>query len=206
MACAICKTRREKRHCPGVQGEICPTCCGTEREETVDCPLDCEYLQIAREHEVAENDPAGVPNQDFAVPENFLEKNLELLTVLDYAILQGSLPRKAIDFDVREALDGLVRTYKALGSGLYYESRPSNPISAAIYDGVQQQIAEIRTAENERGLHKIRDSDFLTALIFLQRLEYAINNGRRKGRAFLAQLLGAVPQPAERPSSSLIIS
>ena len=30
---------------------ICSICCGTEREVTVDCPLDCEFLQEARQHE-----------------------------------------------------------------------------------------------------------------------------------------------------------
>ena len=45
MNCAICETRRPRRYCPGVRGEICAICCGTAREVTVDCPLDCPYLR-----------------------------------------------------------------------------------------------------------------------------------------------------------------
>ena len=51
MPCAICQIRRPRRFCPGVRGDICSLCCGTEREVTVNCPLDCEYLQEARKHE-----------------------------------------------------------------------------------------------------------------------------------------------------------
>lgn len=207
MACAICEIRREKRHCPGVQGEICPTCCGNEREETVECPFDCEYLLKAREHEWHEKDPATMPNRDFDVPEEFVKKNYELLTVLELAIIDAAVPNKAIDFDIREALENLVQTYRTLGSGLYYESRPANPIAAAICDRVQQQIADIRKLENERGLHKIRDSDFLTSFVFLQKLEFTLNNGRRKGRAFLQYLFGAIPEsPTQSESPSLIVS
>ena len=42
--------RRPKRFCPGVRGDICTICCGTEREITVDCPLDCVYLREAHQH------------------------------------------------------------------------------------------------------------------------------------------------------------
>jgi hypothetical protein len=209
MACAICKTRREKRHCPGVQGEICTLCCGTQREETIDCPLDCEYLQTAHLYEDLSKDPAGMPNRDFPVPEDFVKKNAHLITVIQHAILKPALERNAVDFDIREALDGLVRTYQTLGSGLYYESRPSNSIAAAIFDGVQQRIEEIRKLETERGLHKLRDSEFLTVFVFLQQLEYVLNNGRKRGRSFLENLVDGIAQLGEEEqpaSSSLLIS
>ncbi len=209
MACAICKTRREKRRCPGVHAEICPICCGTQREETIDCPLDCEYLRLAHERKNPEVDAANMPNRDFPIPESFLKKNAHLLTVMQGAILQASLARNAIDFDIREALEGLVRTYKTLGSGLYYESRPSNPIAAAIFDGVQQRVSEIRELETERGLHKLHDSDLLTIFVFLLQLEYVLNNQRRKGRVFLDHLsvtMAQLEEPERPVASSLIIS
>src|ERR1035441_6424798 len=53
MQCSICQTRRSRRFCPGVRGEICSLCCGEEREVTVDCPLDCEFLREGRRHEKA---------------------------------------------------------------------------------------------------------------------------------------------------------
>jgi hypothetical protein len=209
MACAICSTRREKRHCPGVQGEICTVCCGTQREETIDCPLTCEYLQIAHQHENPERDPASVPNRDFPVPESFIRENAHLLTLMQRAILKAALERNAIDSDVREALDGLARTYQTLVSGLYYESRPSNPIAAAIFDGAQQRVADIRKLEDERKLHKVQDRQLLTLFVFLRHMEWALNNGRKRGRRFLGYVLGTMAQlaePTQPASAPLIIS
>ncbi len=48
MKCVICEVRTARRHCPGVRGEICSVCCGTERENTIACPFDCTYLREAR--------------------------------------------------------------------------------------------------------------------------------------------------------------
>ena len=39
----------------------------------------------------------------------------------------------AVDYDVREALEALIRTYRTLESGVYYESVPANPLAANIY-------------------------------------------------------------------------
>jgi hypothetical protein len=209
MACAICKTRREKRHCPGLPGEICAICCGEQREETIDCPLECEYLQNAHEHESREKkDPAGMPNPRFRISEDFLQKNVELIMTLQHAILVAALQRNAIDNDVKEALDGLARTYKTLDSGLYYESPPANPLAAAIFDGVQERVSEIRKAENERGVHKILDTQVHTVLVFLQQMEYAFNNDRKRGRCFLdnlrASLAGVVDERQPDPASLIV--
>jgi len=210
MACAICKTRREKRHCPGVQGDICAICCGEQREETIDCPLDCEYLQIAHRHEALEKkDPAGMPNAEVRITNDFLRKNVELVIALQHAILVASIARNAIDNDVKEALDGLARTYKTLGSGLYYESRPANPIAGAIFDAIQERVAELRKAENERGVHKILDSQILNVVVLLQQMEYAFNNGRRRGRCFLENLRNTLEDVAQEQTpapTSLLVS
>ena len=209
MACAICKTRREKRDCPGVQGAICAICCGEQREETVNCPFDCEYLQIAHQHEaLGKKDPALMPSPDFRISRDFLQKNAELIMDLQMTILGAALERNAIDQDAKEALDGLVRTYRTLGSGLYYESRPSNPIAAAIFDAVQQRVASIRKGENESGVHKVLDSQVQTILVFLQQMEYTFNNGRKRGRCFLANIRATIGrfinQPEPAPSSLLV--
>jgi hypothetical protein len=210
MACAICKTRREKRHCPGVQGEICSICCGEQREETVDCPLDCEYLQIAHQHESLEKkNPAGMPSREFRISQDFLRKNVEFLMTMQLTVLKAALRVHAIDSDVREALDGLARTYRTLESGLYYESRPANPMAAAIFDAIQQRVAEIRQTENERGVHKLLDNQVLTVLVFLQQMEYAFDNGRKRGRCFLDNLrttMAGVAEEGQPDPASLIVS
>ena len=49
-----------------------------------------------------------------------------------------------------EALDGLIRTYRTLQSGVYYESRPNNPLAGCIYAAVQGALAEYRERESNR--------------------------------------------------------
>src|SRR5664279_1943712 len=105
MTCKICAIRRPKRSCPAVSGEICSICCGQQREMTLDCPLDCEYLEEARKHE-AENqvNPDEFPNQDVRLSDKFLRDNEELLVVVGRAVLMAGLGTPgAVDFDVREA-------------------------------------------------------------------------------------------------------
>ena len=211
MSCAICHTRRPKRFCPGVRGDICTICCGTEREVTVDCPLDCVYLHEAHQHEKIEpTDPHNFPNQDIRVTEEFLRDHEPLLLFLARTLLDAALTTsRAVDFDVREALDALVRTYRTLQSGVYYETLPANPIAASICRLVQTGIEEFRKQEPERtGMTHTRDADILGLLVFLQRLELDNNNGRKRGRAYLDFLTGFFPdQPAEPASagSSLIV-
>jgi hypothetical protein len=153
MACAICEVRRPRRYCPGVRGEICTICCGTEREVTVDCPFDCIYLQDARMHEKpAEIDPAQVPNQDIQITESFLRDNETLLVFLAQTIMQASLEVPGIiDYDIREALEALIRTYRTLESGVYYETRPANPLANHVCNAVQRAAQEYRQREREQG-------------------------------------------------------
>jgi len=116
MSCAICQTRRPKRFCPGVRGNICTICCGTEREVTVACPLDCEFLRDARLHEKPVSlDEDRVPNADIRITEEFLEKQAPLLTFLVRTLADAALEIPGeVDFDLRDALEALIRTYRTL--------------------------------------------------------------------------------------------
>jgi hypothetical protein len=188
MACAICQTRRPRRYCPGVHGEICSICCGTEREVTVSCPLDCPFLEEARRHDKPvpiEQDQ--IPNRDIRVTEDFVTAHEELIAALGHTLLGSALSAPGVvDFDVREALAALIRTYRTLESGLYYESVPDNAMPAHIFRQVQEGVAAFRRQETEGvGVARTRDADVLGALVFFQHLELDRNNGRRRGRAFL---------------------
>jgi hypothetical protein len=124
------------------------------------------------------------------------------------ALLEAALNTPgAVDSDVKEALDALVRTYRTLQSGLYYDSRPTNPVAGAIYGHVQEAIQDIRKREREAsGMQTIRDADVLGLCAFLQRMEIQQNNGRRLGRAFIDFLRIHFPQSApQQPAQSLII-
>ena len=210
MACAICEIRRPKRFCPGVRGEICSICCGTEREVTVDCPLDCEYLQEARRREKPTPvDEESIPNRDIRVTETFLRDNEPLLVFTGRSLAGAAFECGAVDFDVREALEALIRTYRTLQSGVYYESQPANLLAANVYLALQNALAEYRKQEQQNlGLSKTRDADILGVLVFLQRIELDRNNGRRRGRAFLDDLRGFYSNEPESPEpapSSLIL-
>ena len=211
MPCAICKTRRPRRLCPGVGGDICTLCCGAERENSVDCPLDCEYLREAHLHEqAAPFDRENIPNRDVPITEEFLQENEELLIYLAVSLLENAMCIPGtVDFDVRETLDSLIRTYRTLQTGLYYDSLPANPLAARLCAAVQNSVDAYRKAETEqRGMSKTRDATILGLLVFLQHLELTHNNGRRRGRAFLDALSGFYPpepDSALSASSSLIL-
>lgn len=209
MACAICATRRPRRFCPGIHGDICTTCCGEEREVTITCPLDCEYLQEARKHEKpAAGDREQLPNRDVRVTEELLSANEVLLAEMAGTLVRSSLDTEGVvDFDVREALDALIRTYRTLNSGIYYETRPDNPLAAGLCVALQETIERFRKDESDQtGIHKTRDAAILALLVFLQHLELDTNNGRKRGRAFLNTLLSFYAETGgASPSTSPLI-
>jgi hypothetical protein len=210
MACAICQVRRPKRSCPGVRGEICSICCGQEREVSIACPLDCEHLQDARRHDKpVPLDAASVPHPEIQVTERFVAENEELVIFLGQKLSRTAIDISGVaDFDVRAALDALIRTFLTLQSGVYYETRPDNALANRIYSAVQESIAEYRRLEQERtGLPKTRDADVLGILVFFARLELDRNNGRPKGRAFIGLLSGFYAAPPGEPdnASSLVL-
>lgn len=128
--------------------------------------------------------------------------------MISIALLEAALTTPgAVDSDVKEALDALVRTYRTLQSGLYYDSRPTNPVAGAIYARVQESLDDIRKRERAAsGMQTIRDADILGLCAFLQRMEIQQNNGRRLGRAFIDFMRAHFPQSApQQPAQSLII-
>jgi hypothetical protein len=195
MKCRLCETRKPRRYCPGVSGDICSICCGDKREVTVDCPLDCPYLAEARLHEkLIEIVPEKVPNRDIRVPEEFLRDHEPLLIFLGAKILEAALAtRGAVDSDVREALESMIRTQRTLQSGLYYETKPDNPVAAGVQQKVQEGVEALRKELSEKGAPALRDAEILGTLVFLQHLAIARNNGRLRGRAYLSYLYAHFP-------------
>jgi hypothetical protein len=211
MLCAICQKRRPRRHCPGVRGEICAVCCGTEREVTVRCPSDCEFLMEARKHERTEGlNPATIPHRDITISEEFLEEHSGLIAHLSGAFTGEASHNGAVDSDAREALAGLIQSYRTLQSGVIYESLPANPLAADLHRAVKAAAAQYLTEERQAvGMAKTRDADILRALVFLDVLSIDRNNGRKYGRSFLDALQGFQPAEAsagrEESGSSLIL-
>jgi hypothetical protein len=212
MKCRLCETRKPRRYCPGVSADICSICCGDQREVTVDCPLDCQYLTEARLHEkLVEVNAEEIPNRDIRVSEEFLRDHEPLLIFLGAKMLDAALSTaaalatsSAVDSDVREALDSLIRTHRTVQSGLYYETKPDNPVAAAIHQKIQAGVELLRKELAEKSAPPLRDVEILGTLVFLQHLALTRNNGRPRGRAFISYLLAHFPhQPqsaAETPA------
>lgn len=198
IPCKVCEKRRARRHCPGTDGEICPQCCGSERENTIACPSTCEYLKEARFHEQPPPiDETELPNKDVRLSESFVHENEALIFALALALKRAMENAEAVDFDAREGIEAQIRTYRTLESGLIYETRPANPYAAAIQRELQGAVEEMRRGlAEQQGMHTLRDATVLGVLVFLQRLEMQYNNGRRRGKAFRDFLAGYLPEPA----------
>src|ERR1700749_2681782 len=112
--CKICGQRRAKRACPAVQGNICSICCGTEREVSLSCPLECEYLREAHRREKAVPvEPKDISDLDIEVSEAFIRSHEELLLFCVYSLVQGALRTPgAVDSDVLQTLEALIKTYR----------------------------------------------------------------------------------------------
>jgi hypothetical protein len=207
MKCKICETRKPRRYCPGVQGDICSICCGKEREVTINCPLDCPYLREAHSHEKVEVDRSQVPNADVEISDAFLRSHQDLAMYVGYSLSRAAgVTLEAVDSDVREALDALTRTYRTLASGLYYDSHPTNPYADRIYSGVQDEITQILEDAKKHGA-TVRDAEILGILVMYQRLAHTYNHGRPKERPFIGILLEQFKvDPAKAvPASSPLI-
>jgi hypothetical protein len=197
IPCKICEKRRARRHCPGIGGEICPQCCGEQREITIDCPSDCPHLREARLRETGPAlKEADLPNRDVRLSEQFIQQQEPVVFALALALRRAMEEQRAVDFDAREALTSLIRTYRTLESGLIYETQPTNPYAATILDRLKAAVENLRKAlQAEAGMPVLRDADVLGVLVFLERLELQHNNGRRRGRAFLDFLRAYLPEP-----------
>ncbi len=215
MSCAICETRKEKRFCPAVHGKICPVCCGTEREVTLDCPSTCSYLQEARKHEKprelseAERE-ALFPKVE--VKQTFVYEREPLVVGLTYPIAKTARAERSLnDRDAIAAVTALARKYQTLvGSGLVYENTTANIVQQQIADDMETMVREYRDVELKNlGYSSLRDSEVLQALVFIVRMAHGKTSGRPKSRAFLDFLLQRFPEKEAGVStaqgSSLII-
>lgn len=200
MSCAICNERKEKRFCPAVHGKICPICCGTEREVTLDCPSECPWLQQARKNENAEHlreldREALMPEVD--VPEQFLYEQEPLLGGLSFAIAKAARADRSVhDRDIIQALTSLARRYETLvNSGLIVDQNTADLVQQAIAAELQKMIEEYRALETKQlGYSRLRESDVLKAFVFLLRLALGRTSGRPKSRAFLDFLYAQFPE------------
>jgi len=207
--CPLCVSRPPRRSCPALHQEICAVCCGTGREQTIDCPLDCEFLRDARMHEkLPPLDPKSIPNTDIEISDNYLHEHRPIAVLLGQLLLIASVETAGVvDNDVRDAIEALIKTYRTAQSGLIYETRPDNAIAARVADRFRADLQKfMEDAAKRVPGHTIRDKEILGMLVFWQRMEYQRNNGRRKSRAFIESLYALLPPPPAQDKPESVIA
>jgi hypothetical protein len=208
VLCKICGKRRARRSCPAVHGDICTLCCGTEREFSLACPLECEYLQEAHRHEKPlPSDPQNVSNPDVEVSEDLLREQEELLLFCVYSLVQAAARTEgSTDADVMAALEALIQTYRTMESGLVYESRPENALARSIQRSFTTSLAEYEKVRVEReSLSRVRNSHILAMLVFLHRIGQQNQNGRPRGRMFTDLLRQMTPEKSVTEDATRLI-
>jgi hypothetical protein len=196
--CKLCGKRRARRRCPAVHGDICAICCGTEREVSLSCPLECEFLQEAhRREKPVPVDEKELFDPDVHVTEEFLRDHEELLLFCMVSLVHAALrTASATDADALEALEAQIKTYRTAESGLLYETRPVNTIAAGVQRAFSESLADYQKVRAERESLHFRNTEILAVLVFLRRMGQQNQNGRPHGRMYLDLLKQMTPATA----------
>jgi hypothetical protein len=208
ILCKLCGKRRARRRCPAVHGDICTICCGTEREVSLSCPLECEFLQEAhRREKPILVDEKELSDPDVPVTEEFLRDHEELLLFCMVSLVHAAMrTASATDADALEALEALIKTYRTAESGLLYETRPVNTIAASVQRALSESLADYQKVRAERESLYFRNAEILAVLVFLRRMGQQNQNGRPRGRMYLDLLKQMTPATAgdERAPSVIV--
>ena len=171
MSCPICEKRKEGRFCPAKAEKICAVCCGTEREVTIDCPVDCAYLVAAHRYEDQHKRtiPADTPFLEERIPEGTLHVHQPLMAALAFTAAKACMTQpSATDPDVLAAFTAL-----------------------ALLDDLKQKQVAAGT------LASLKDQDIFFVIIFLFRMGLLRSNGRPRSRRYIEFLRGQFPQAEE---------
>ena len=207
--CILCGHRKARRACPAAGGDICPQCCSEEREIKFQCPYSCDYLCDSRIHGRVKGWPDEVAHAEVNVPLDWVRNRqpIYLFAAGTLVMAAGPFP-EVIDADVREAMETLIRNFKAADSGLILDAAPGNPIAARIAGDFHAQRESVDKSLAESKGATLRDVDLMKTLIFLMRYLDVLNNGRPKCRAFTDTIRIDMKLPvhlAAEAKSSLIL-
>jgi hypothetical protein len=211
VSCPICGKRKAARFCPAKGESICAVCCGTEREVSIDCPVDCTHLIAAHryESEHPREIPADAPLLDVNLPSDLMYTHQQLIAAMAFTVAKFCAAHQdATDQDILAGVQALAETYKTLRSGIYYERPPDARVPREVYTALAEFIGEVKKQEAERsGFSSLKDSDIFFVLIFLYRMGLLQTNGRRRSRRYIEFLRSQFPQARElkREESRLVI-
>ncbi len=198
MTCPLCGQRKAKRHCPGLNRQLCAVCCGTKRGVEIQCPSDCVYLTSAREHP-----PAATVRQqqrDLATILRFVrdlnERQSQLFFVVT-SFLRRYRPaelQSLLDDDVADAAAALAATLETSARGVIYEHHASSLPAERLAASLKPILDE---AGQDGGSPFERD-----AAVVLRRVEEAARAVRAADgvpTAFLDLLGRVIRRPEEEP-------
>jgi hypothetical protein len=210
VLCPICGKRKANRFCPAKGEKICAVCCGTEREVTIDCPVDCSFLIAAHryENEHPREIPAGTPLLEIRVPQDLLHTQQQLMTALAFTVAKFCTSHTEVhDSDVLAALQAQAETHKTLTTGIFYETQPSGIISRELYAAVTAFIADVKQKIQQAGHPAPKDLDLFHLLVFLYRMGLVRTNARPRSRRFIEFLRAQFPQSqdVQREESRIIV-
>jgi hypothetical protein len=211
VSCPICQKRKAARFCPAKGEKICPVCCGTEREVSIDCPSDCAYLTAAHRYEDGHRRslPGDTPLLDVKVSQEVIYTHQNLLSGLAFTAAKFSVAHPATtDPDVLAALEALAETYKTLSSGIFYERPPDARLARGLYAALAQFLDESKQQTAERATDATaKDSEVFFLLVFLYRMGLLRTNGRPRARRYVEFLRGQFPAAPElkREDSRIIV-
>jgi hypothetical protein len=211
VLCAICGKRKATRFCPAKAEKICAVCCGTEREVTIDCPVDCSYLIAAHRYEGEHQRqlPSDTPLMDVTVPSDLMHTHQQLMAALAFTVAKFCASHQtATDTDVLAALQSLADTFKTLTTGIYYEKQPDTPLPRELYAALTAFVSELKQQETQRtGFSALKDSDIFYLLVFLYRMGLLRTNGRPRSRRYIEFLRAQFPEAHElkREESRIIV-
>jgi hypothetical protein len=210
LSCPICQKRKPGRFCPAKTETICPVCCGTEREVTLDCPPDCAYLLAAHRYEEQHPRqlPADTPLLDVRLAPDLVRIHPQLLSAIAFTIAKFCATQPgATDPDALAALQSLADSYKTLAAGIVYEQPPVPPVQRGLYDALSAFLTEAKQPQSQASLGSFKDAEVFQLLVFLYRMGLLRTNGRPRSRRFIEFLRGQFPGAHElkREESSIII-
>jgi len=200
VLCPICNKRKPGRFCPAKAEKICPVCCGTEREVTIDCPSDCGYLLSAHRYEEQHPRalPADTPLLDVRITSDTIQLHGQFLSAVAFTIAKFAAAQPAAtDPDVLEALLALAETYRTLSSGILYEHPPAIPVQRELYDALSTFLSEVKQQSTAAPVPPPKDSESFQLLVFLYRMGLVRTNGRPRARKFIEFLRGQFPGAKE---------
>ncbi len=210
MLCPICQKRKPGRFCPAKAEKICPVCCGTEREVSIDCPSDCAYLVSAHRYEDQHQRtlPADTPLLDVRLTEDIVQTHQQLLSAMAFTIAKFCAEhRGATDPDILTAIESLAKAYKTLASGIIYEQLPALPVQQELYSALSEFLTKTKQESAQNSFGAAKESETFQLLVFLYRMGLMHTNGRPRARRYIEFLRGQFPdaQELKKEESRIIV-